>query len=288
MVDPPGETVIRTSGVRKTYRATTALDGVDLHVTRGEVFALLGPNGAGKTTAIEICEGYRGRDAGEVHVLGHDPGKPSRAWRCRIGLMLQSTDDLPELGVAEIIRHFARYYPRPREPEAVIEQVGLTDKADVRVRKLSGGQRRRLEVALSIVGDPELLFLDEPTTGFDPEARRQFWGLIRRLTEDGKTIVLTTHYLAEAEELADRVGVIANGRILETATPATLGDRANATPTVSWTENGSTRERATDSPTALVTDLAGRFDDEIPDLRITRPTLEDIYLDMVGAGVGDG
>ena len=210
---------MRVRGLRKAYRDVTAVDGVDLDISHGEVFALLGPNGAGKTTTVEILEGYRQRDGGEVTVLGTDPGRGGREWRSRIGIVLQSNTDADELTVREMIRYFAAYYPSHADPDEVIEIVGLTEKAGSRLRQLSGGQRRRVDVALGIVGRPELLFLDEPTTGFDPEARRQFWHLIKSLADGGTTILLTTHYLDEAEALADRVAVIAAGRIRAVGPP---------------------------------------------------------------------
>ena len=274
---------VAVRGLRKTYGETVAVAGVDLEVSRGEVFALLGPNGAGKTTVVEVLEGYRRRDAGEVSVLGHDPATPTAQWRARIGIVLQSATDLSELTVGEAVRHFAGYYPAPRPPEEVIAAVGLTESAGVRTGALSGGQRRRLDVALGILGRPELLFLDEPTTGFDPAARRQFWELLDQLAQEGTTILLTTHYLEEAERLADRVGVIAAGRIIEVAPPAALGGRADAAATVSWAEpDGTERAVRTDSPTRTVTELAARFGGEVPRLAVTRPTLEDTYLRMIG------
>jgi ABC-2 type transport system ATP-binding protein len=206
-------TSVCVRGLRKSYGETMAVDGVDLAISHGEVFALLGPNGAGKTTTVEILEGYRQRDSGEVTVLGTDPSEGGREWRSRIGIVLQSNADASELSVREMIRHFSTYYPHPKDPDEVIEAVGLAEKAGAKLRQLSGGQRRRVDVALGIVGNPELLFLDEPTTGFDPEARRQFWHLISGLAHSGTTILLTTHYLDEAEALANRVGVIAAGRI---------------------------------------------------------------------------
>ncbi len=202
-------TAVSVRGLRKQYPGHLAVAGIDLDIAQGEVFSLLGPNGAGKTTTVEILEGHRLRTDGEATVLGEDPGKAGRAWRSRIGIVLQTANDAAELTVAETVRHFAKYYPNPRDPEEVIEKVGLTEKSRSRVKSLSGGQRRRVDVALGIIGRPELLFLDEPTTGFDPEARRQFWGLIGGLAEEGTTILLTTHYLDEAEALADRVAVIA-------------------------------------------------------------------------------
>jgi ABC-2 type transport system ATP-binding protein len=218
-------TAVQVCDLRKRYGELTAVDGVDLAIGTGEVFALLGPNGAGKTTTVEILEGFRHRDGGTVAVLGVDPARADRAWRARIGIVLQLASTGPELTVLEIVQHFATFYPRPRPAEEVLELTGLTAKARSRISRLSGGQVRRLDVALGIVGQPELLFLDEPTTGFDPEARRQFWELIRRLREHGTTILLTTHYLDEAEALADRIAVIAAGRIVATGDPASLGGR---------------------------------------------------------------
>jgi ABC-2 type transport system ATP-binding protein len=273
---------VAVRGLRKAYGERTAVDGVDLEVAPGEVFALLGPNGAGKTTIVEILEGYRARDAGEVSVLGHDPAHPTPAWRSRIGIVLQSVTDLSELTVGETIHHFTGYYPDPLDPDEVLVTVGLAEQAVQRSRQLSGGQRRRLDVALGILGRPELLFLDEPTTGFDPAARRQFWGLIEDLADGGTTILLTTHYLDEAERLADRVAVIAGGRILEVATPSTLGGRQHALATVTWTDrDGSRTSVRTAEPTRTVTELAVTFDGEVPDLSVTRPTLEETYLSMV-------
>ncbi|HEX6755840.1 MAG TPA: ABC transporter ATP-binding protein [Mycobacteriales bacterium] len=233
------DAAIRVTGLRKAYEDTVAVDGLDLEVHRGEVFSLLGPNGAGKTTTVEILEGYRSRDSGEVSVLGHDPADPTAAWKARIGVVLQKVNDLNLLTVEEAVRALAAYYPRPRDPDEVIDLVGLTEKRRSRTSRLSGGLRRRLDVALGIVGRPELLFLDEPTTGFDPEARRQFWGLIEDLATQGTTILLTTHYLDEAEHLADRVGVINAGRVVEVASPATLGGRATAAAAVRWLARSS-------------------------------------------------
>jgi ABC-2 type transport system ATP-binding protein len=275
------DTAVRVRGLRKCYRDVAAVDGIDLDIARGEVFALLGPNGAGKTTTVEILEGYRARDAGEVSVLGRDPARADRRWRARVGIVLQTSGEAPELTVREVVRHFAGYYPSPRDPDAVIAAVGLTEKAGARVRALSGGQRRRLDVALGILGSPELLFLDEPTTGFDPEARRRFWTLIESLAADGTTILLTTHYLDEAEALADRVAVVAGGRIIETNTPAALGGRAAGRARVSWLAADGPRSVETDTPTRVVADLAPRFAGEIPDLVVSRPTLEDVYLGLI-------
>jgi ABC-2 type transport system ATP-binding protein len=265
----------------KSYPGVTAVDGIDLDIGHGEVFALLGPNGAGKTTTVEILEGFRHRDRGTVAVLGHDPARASRAWRARIGIVLQLASAGPELTVREMVRHFAAFYPQPRPPDEVIELVGLTAKAGAQIGKLSGGQARRLDVALGIVGRPELLFLDEPTTGFDPEARRQFWELIAELRQDGVTIVLTTHYLDEAEALADRIAVIAAGRIVAEGEPGSLGGRATAAARVSWEPGAGRRTVATAAPTELVAELSREFGGEIPGLTVTRPTLEDIYLELI-------
>lgn len=272
---------IRVRGLRKAYGGHVAVEGLDLDVARGECFALLGPNGAGKTTTVEILEGYRKRDDGEVSVLGLDPARPTRDWRVRVGIVLQSTGELDAITVWEVVSHFAKYYPAPRDPAEVIESVGLTEKMKVRAGTLSGGQRRRLDVALGMVGRPELLFLDEPTTGFDPEARQEFWDLIRGLSAEGTTILLTTHYLYEAEALAQRVGVIAGGRMLEIATPATLGGRDRAATVVGWDGPNGRETVSTDTPTAQVTKLAEQFGGEVPGLTVARPTLEDIYLAMI-------
>jgi len=272
-------------GLRKHYGETRAVDGLDLQVEPGEVFAVLGPNGAGKTTTVEILEGHRHRDSGEVSVLGVDPARADRHWRSRIGIVLQDAGDQAELTVSEVVRHFAEYYPTARDADEVIDAVGLTEKAGTRTRQLSGGQRRRLDVALGIVGRPELLFLDEPTTGFDPEARRAFWELIRGLRKDGTTILLTTHYLDEAENLADRVAVIRDGRVLALDTPKNLGGRAASEATVRWIEDGAHREMATSSPTRVVSELTARLaspSGEIPGLEVLRPSLEDIYLTLIG------
>jgi ABC-2 type transport system ATP-binding protein len=275
-------------GLRKAYQENVAVAGVDLTVARGEIFALLGPNGAGKTTTVEILEGYRKRDGGEVNVLGIDPataGTPAgRRWRERVGIVLQGTGEFDELTVGEVVRHFAQFYPDPDDPAAVIERVGLAGKTRARTHTLSGGQKRRLDVALGIVGRPELLFLDEPTTGFDPEARREFWALIRDLQAGGTTIVLTTHYLEEAEALADRVGVISAGRLLAVDTPRELGSRDSALATVSWRgTDGTWEHEQSATPTAYIATLSQRLGGEIPGLTVTRPTLEDVYLEMIGA-----
>ncbi len=279
------DVAIRVRGLRKTYRDTVAVDALELEVPRGEVFALLGPNGAGKTTTVEMLEGFRRPTAGEVQVLGTDPRHADRAWRERIGIVLQSAGEFDELTVGEVVRHFATYYPAADDPDRVIEQVGLAEKVRSRAKNLSGGQRRRLDVALGIIGRPELLFLDEPTTGFDPEARREFWELIRTLAGGGTTILLTTHYLHEAEALADRVGVLVRGQLAEVAPPATLGGRATQATVVGWTgPDGQPDSARTDAPTRLVAELSERFGGEVPGLTVSRPTLEDVYLSMIGAG----
>ena len=273
---------VEVKGLVKRYPNKVAVDGIDLNIYKGEIFALLGPNGAGKTTTVEILEGYRDRDAGEVSVLGIDPQEGDSDWRNRIGIVLQSTKDGEELTVHEVVSHFSHYYKNSRDPMQVIEEVGLVEKKDARIETLSGGQRRRLDVALGIIGNPEILFLDEPTTGFDPEARRQFWELIRKLKSEGTTILLTTHYLDEAEALADRLAVIANGKIIELATPDDLGNRKHAKATVIWLENGVEKREETEHPTQTLRALTNQFNGEIPGLQVTRPSLEDIYIKMIG------
>jgi ABC-2 type transport system ATP-binding protein len=277
--------VIEVQGLHKTYADTKAVDGIDLTIAQGEIFALLGPNGAGKTTTVEILEGFRKADSGSISVLGFDPsqrGAQSRMWRNRIGIVLQSTADAGDLSVEETISHFAKYYSAPRDVDEVINSVGLDEKRGALIRTLSGGQRRRLDVALGIIGSPELLFLDEPTTGFDPEARRAFWSLIESLRKGGTTILLTTHYLDEAEALADRVAVITRGKILEVSTPTQLGGRATAKARVQWKSDGVMQEEITDNPTEVVKRLSVQFPGEVPELQVLRPSLEDIYLSMIG------
>jgi ABC-2 type transport system ATP-binding protein len=246
------------------------------------VFALLGPNGAGKSTTIEILEGLRDRDGGEVSVLGTDPATAGTRWRSRVGVVLQEAKDFPRLRVREAVDQFAAYYPRPRDAAEVIAAVGLEGQARTFTGQLSGGQRRRLDVALGIIGSPELLFLDEPTTGFDPAARRQFWELIRGLRAEGTTIILTTHYLDEAEALADRVGVLAAGRLAEVATPDKLGGRDRAEALVVWEEDGRRCETRTAEPTRFVGELSLLFKGEVPRLSVSQPSLEDIYLRLIG------
>ncbi|MGW2422642.1 ABC transporter ATP-binding protein [Streptomyces sp. NPDC001709] len=277
------ELAVDVRGLRKRYGGVTAVDGLDLGIRHGEVFGLLGPNGAGKSTTVEILQGNRSRDGGEVSVLGSDPATGTRAWRSRVGIVWQDESAPAELTVRETVRHFARYYPRPRDPEEVIRLVGLEAKANSRIKGLSGGQRRRLDVALGVIGGPELLLLDEPTTGFDPVARRRFWDLIRLLADEGTTILLTTHYLEEAETLADRLAVVAQGRVVAEGTPADLRRRYGGEATVAWREaDGSPRTEHTDMPTRTVAALMGRFGGEIPGLTVTRPTLEDVYLRLTG------
>ncbi len=275
---------ISIRGLQKHYGDLRAVDGLDLDIKQGEIFALLGPNGAGKTTTVEILEGYRGRTSGEVSVLGHDPHHAHREWRERIGIVLQSSADETPLSAREYVSHIGSFFPNPRDTGEVLESVGLAEYADRRSKTMSGGERRRLDVALGIVGRPEVLFLDEPTTGFDPEARRDFWTLIESLKRDGTTILLTTHYLEEAEHLADRVGIITHGRLVALDTPAGLRGGVDGA-IVSWREGSKHRERKTATPTAFVRELArkhGKGESEVPDLAIRRPTLEDRYLELVG------
>jgi ABC-2 type transport system ATP-binding protein len=277
--------VVQVTNLHKKYGDFVAVHDVSLTINKGEIFAILGPNGAGKTTTVEILEGFRSADGGEISVLGTNPsvkGLEARTWRDRIGIVLQSTQDTAELTVREAVTHFAEYYSSPRNPEEVIHLVGLQEKANDRARTLSGGQRRRLDVALGIINQPELLFLDEPTTGFDPEARRAFWDLIIALRDEGTTIILTTHYLEEAEVLADRVAVLNAGRIIEVATPDVLGGRNTAGARITWRENGALLSETSHTPTEYVASLSARLGGEIPELSIARPTLEDIYLDMIG------
>lgn len=283
------DTAVCVRGLTKRYNAAKgekiAVDNLDLDIAHGEVFCLLGPNGAGKTTTVEILEGYRRADSGTAQVLGTDPAHPTRAWRSQLGIVGQDTSARGELSVAEMVQFYAALYPHSRQPEQVISLVGLDDKSSARTRTLSGGQRRRLDVALAIVGRPQLLFLDEPTTGFDPQARRTFWQVVHELKAEGTTMVLTTHYLDEAEALADRVGVIASGRLVALDSPANLGGRDRAQAIVTWQEDGATREEATTTPTALVAQLASRFagqgQAEIPHLSIRRPSLEETYLGLI-------
>lgn len=299
------EAPIQVKGLQKHYGNFAALGGVDLEIEHGEVFALLGPNGAGKTTMVEILEGFRTRTAGDVRVLGIDPSDANAEWKAKVGVVLQSSGQFDQLSVEEAVTHFAGFYPAPLNVDHVIELVGLEGKRKARCDSLSGGQKRRVDLALGLVGDPELIFLDEPTTGFDPAARRQAWDVVRELTSLGKTVVLTTHYLDEAEALADRVGVLIAGELAAVATPRDLGGRAVAEAHVTFTlterlagaalptlAGEVTRDDgfftiATNAPTAVVMALAawtkGLGLDEVPGLSVTRPSLEDIYLGMIAA-----
>lgn len=281
---PPEAPAISIRGLRKDYGGIAAVDGIDLDIARGETFALLGPNGAGKSTTIEILEGYRLRSGGEVSVLGADPAHGGLDWKARIGIVLQSAGEPGRYTVREQLAHFARFYPNPRDVDEVIAAVGLESKARTRIAKLSGGQRRRADVALGIIGRPELLFLDEPTTGFDPEARREFWTLIRALKREGTTILLTTHYLDEAAQLGDRAGVIVGGKLVEVAPIGELGGAEARVPIVRWRDrDGTVREVRTERPAELVASAARELGGEPAGLEIIRPSLEDIYLGLVGA-----
>ena len=286
MANTPQETspAISVRGLTMTYpNGTVALAGVDFDVQSGEVFALLGPNGAGKTTTVEILEGFRSRSSGSAIVLGIDPAKATRAWRDRVGIVLQSSGTSDEVSVRELLQLQASYHANPRPADEVIGLVGLEEKAGTRVDRLSGGQQRRLDVARGIIGRPDLVFLDEPTTGFDPEARRQFWDLIGTLRDDGTTIVLTTHYMEEAEVLADRIGVIVGGLLVAIGTAAELGGRNEAPAIVRWTEGGTLHEQRSHQPAAVVRELTNRVGVDIEDLTIARPTLESTYLRLVAA-----
>jgi ABC-2 type transport system ATP-binding protein len=270
--------------LHKSYGDVHAVAGIDFEVARGEVFGLLGPNGAGKTTTVEILEGYRLRTDGIVSVLGHDPGGRPRALRERVGIVLQSSGTYRHATSRELVTHWAGFYPAPRDVDEVIDLAGLRESEHVRVRKLSGGQARRLDFALALVGDPELIFLDEPTTGFDPAARRAAWETIRALADLGKTVLLTTHYLDEAQALCDRVAIIKGGRILAVGAPAELGVGASSRYRVTWRdESGELATRETDDPTALLhqlTSAALARGVGLEDLSVSRPSLEDVYLEL--------
>jgi ABC-2 type transport system ATP-binding protein len=306
------EPVISVRGLHKSYDDFEAVRGIDLEVARGEVFAFLGPNGAGKTTTVEILEGYRERSAGEVRVLGIDPQQADRDWRSRVGFVLQESRLVPELTPREAVEQYAGYYASPRGVDETVRLVGLAEKADTRTARLSGGQQRRLDVALALIGDPELLFLDEPTTGFDPSARRQAWDVIADLSRLGKTVFLTTHYMDEAQALADRVAIISAGRIVASGHPEDLGgDRDQRTEISFRLPSGvaaaelpdSVRTLAridaaavslsADDPVPVLRELTVWASDRhvgLPDLQVRRPTLEDVYLELTeqtdGAGEG--
>jgi ABC-2 type transport system ATP-binding protein len=274
--------VIEVSGLAKSYGRHQVLHGISFAVESGEVFGLLGPNGAGKTTTVEILEGYRARDGGEVRVLGQDPGRAGPDFRARIGIVLQSSAVYPLLSVRETIDLFAGYYPHPRGPEEVIELVGLAEKVDARVRTLSGGQLRRLDLALALVGDPELIFLDEPTTGFDPAARRQAWETIRGLRELGKSILLTTHYMEEAQRLSDRIAILGEGRIVATGSPEELMSGQGVVE-IRFRRNGEETVIATTEPTRVLNELTSQAlaeGVELESLVVHRRTLEDVYLEL--------
>ncbi|HJS26533.1 MAG TPA: ABC transporter ATP-binding protein [Actinomycetota bacterium] len=299
-----GEVAISVTGLRKRYGDLEAVRGIDLSVEAGEVFALLGPNGAGKTTTVEILEGYRERDGGEATVLGRDPARRERVLRERVGIVLQSTGIDPYLTVRETVALYAGYYPSPRDVDEVVDLVGLAEKRDTRVLKLSGGQQRRLDVAIALAGDPELLFLDEPTTGFDPGARRNAWQIVRNLSDLGKTVFLTTHYMDEAQHLANRVAVIAKGEIVAEGPPSTLGGRHLARTLIRFRRPGgdlpaSIVERATvaneevelsvEDPTRVLHELTAwalARGVELVGLQVTRPSLEDVYLELTGGEAG--
>jgi ABC-2 type transport system ATP-binding protein len=277
------EIAISIRGLQKSYGDNEAVRGIDLEVRAGEVFAFLGPNGAGKTTTVEILEGYRKRSGGEVAVLGEDPERAGRDWRERIGIVLQSCRLDPYLTVRESLELYAGYYDSPRPVDEVVELVGLGDKANARTGKLSGGQQRRLDVGMALVGDPELLFLDEPTTGFDPQARRQAWEAIAGLRDLGKTVFLTTHYMDEAQRLADRVAVIAGGEIVARGTPEDLGDRESQPTTITYRGPDGEVSLSTTTPVQTLNELTGRAlaqGFELDELEVKRPSLEDVYLEL--------
>jgi ABC-2 type transport system ATP-binding protein len=303
-VSDVSDRVIDVHGLRKSYDDFEAVKGIDIHVDRGEVFALLGPNGAGKTTTAEILEGFRERTAGDVDVLGHDPAKRDLDLRQRIGIVLQSTGVDPYLTVRETVEMYAGYYPKPRSVDEVIDVVGLQEKQHSRVDKLSGGQQRRLDVAIGLAGDPELLFLDEPTTGFDPSARRHAWEMVKNLTALGKTVFLTTHFMDEAQFLASRVAVIARGEIVAEGPPSTLGGRDTMQTVIRFRLPGDvegvpplgqiatadgTYELHVDDPTKALHELTGWAIDlgtRLDRVEVTQPTLEDIYLQLTGGEEG--
>jgi ABC-2 type transport system ATP-binding protein len=279
---------IEVQGLRKSYGEREAVRGISFTVRRGEVFGLLGPNGAGKTTTVEILEGFRERSAGSVAVLGMDPGERPSALRERVGIVLQSSGLYRHLTVREAVEHWAGLYPAPRDVDETLALTGLEESAGVRTRALSGGQQRRLDFALALIGDPELVFLDEPTTGFDPAARRQAWDAVRSLQELGKTVLLTTHYLDEAQALADRVAIVKNGAILAEGAPGELGAGARRY-RVSWRDGaGHPEVRDTADPTALLHELTGAAlarGERLEELSVSRPSLEDVYLELTADAV---
>jgi ABC-2 type transport system ATP-binding protein len=285
-VDAPA---ILVRDLHKSYGSREAVRGIDFEVARGEVFGLLGPNGAGKTTTVEILEGYRERTSGIVSVLGYDPGQRSAELRRRVGIVLQSSAVYRHVTVRELLDHWARLYPAPRDVDEVLALAGLGEQADVRSRRLSGGQLRRLDFALALVGDPELIFLDEPTTGFDPAARRAAWQTVRTLADLGKTVLLTTHYLDEAQALCDRVAIVKDGRLIATGAPAEL-DSGAARYRVAWRDrDGELHGRETADPTALLHQLTSEalaHGEALGDISVTRPTLEEVYLELVEASDG--
>jgi ABC-2 type transport system ATP-binding protein len=279
---------VEVEGLRKSYDGNEAVRGISFSIAAGEVFGLLGPNGAGKTTTVEILEGYRKRDRGTVSVLGIDPAASPDSWRGRLGVVPQSGDLFPNLTVAEHLRAFAGYYPSPRNPDDVIALVGLEDKRNARYRTLSGGQRRRLDLGVALIGDPDLVFLDEPTTGFDPAARRAAWDTIRSLRDLGKTILLTTHYIEEAHRLADHVAVLRQGEIVASGTPSELIAAAPAATEIHYRRNGQEVVLRTEQPTRTLHELTGEAvaaGRELEGLEVRRPTLEEIYLSLTGEGV---
>ena len=281
---------IAVHDLRKAYAGVEAVRGISFEVEEGEVFGLLGPNGAGKTTTVEILEGYRSRDGGDVSVLGHDPQRPGKEFRERIGVVLQQSDLWPNLTVREVHLAFAGYYAKPRDADEVIAIIGLGEKSGARVKTLSGGQKRRLDFGISLIGDPDLVFLDEPTTGFDPAARRTAWEMIRSLQDLGKTIVLTTHYLDEAQNLADRVAVIQRGVIIRTGTPAELIGGTTTTE-IRYRSGDEDIVVETETPTRFLAELTSRAvadGIELEGLEVRRPTLEDVYLDLVDEPVAEG
>lgn len=277
---------IEVTDLEKNYGSHRVIKGLSLSIPPGQTYALLGPNGAGKSTIVEILEGFRRRSDGQVRVLGQDPHTAGREWRDAIGVVLQEAAQPAVMSVREQLEHLATFYSHPRDVARVLTSVGLEDKAEARIATLSGGQRRRLDVALGIIGAPKVLFLDEPTTGFDPQARREFWSVILGLKDEGTTILLTTHDMAEAAMLADRIGIVAGGVIAHEGTVATLGTARQRTPMVTWVEAGQQQCERTETPAAFIADLRYRLGGEPEQLSIERPGLEDIYLSIVGSEAG--